>query len=136
MFSLAYFFLIFFIFFLLILLIKKESIYLLYRTSLVGSILLFIYSLGFWVEFNPLTPSFIALYSLPLTLHYSVTFGIDAISLFLVLLTTFLFPFCFLMTYTAIKKSHKEYILLFFLLEFLLILVFTTLDFFFFFFFF
>lgn len=54
-------------------------------------------------------------------------FGIDGISLFFVLLTTFLFPLCFLVNFSATLNPY--YNILLFFLEFLIILVFLTTDF-------
>ena len=61
------------------------------------------------------------------SLNISFTLGIDGISLFFVLLTTFLFPLCILHSW-SIKTSVKEYMICFLLMESLLIVVFTVLD--------
>jgi proton-translocating NADH-quinone oxidoreductase chain M len=54
-------------------------------------------------------------------------FGIDGISLFFILLTTFLFPICFLLNFSA--TLNPWYNILLFILELLIILVFLTTDF-------
>jgi len=54
--------------------------------------------------------------------------GIDGISLFFILLTTFLIPICILIGRNAIKVYIKEYMICFLLLELMLILVFCVLD--------
>lgn len=97
--------------------------------ALAGSFALFTYTLGFWAEYNPYGVQFQFTFFLELTDVYDIYFGIDSISLFLVLLTTFIFPFCFLMTWSSVTKNLKEYILVFFFIEFLLVLVFVVLDF-------
>ena len=50
-----------------------------------------------------------------LGIHYSL--AIDGISLWLVILTTFLMPIAILSTYSAVKKNVKEYMILLLLLE-------------------
>jgi NADH-quinone oxidoreductase subunit M len=54
--------------------------------------------------------------------------GIDGISLFFILLTTFLTPICILLGRNAVKVYIREYMICFLLLELLLILVFCVLD--------
>lgn len=55
--------------------------------------------------------------------------GVDGISLYLILLTTFLIPICILASWNSIKERVKEYMILFLLLETLVIGVFVSLDF-------
>lgn len=59
-------------------------------------------------------------------IQYSL--GIDGLSLFFVVLSTFLIPFCILISWTSIIYRLKEYFLLFFIIEWLLINVFCVLD--------
>ena len=54
--------------------------------------------------------------------------GIDGISLFFVILTTFLIPVCILLSWTSITVYVKEYCIAFLVLESLLIAVFCVLD--------
>ena len=54
--------------------------------------------------------------------------GIDGISIYLILLTTFLMPICILASWTSIKTRIKEYMILFLMLETLVIGVFVSLD--------
>jgi len=61
-------------------------------------------------------------------LNINNNFGVDGISLFLILLTTLLFPICLLSSWYSINKKLKEYLLCFFLIEFFLICVFSILD--------
>ena len=58
--------------------------------------------------------------------------GIDAISLLFIILTTLLFPLCFLLNWESVKYRFKDFAILLFLLEFFLINVFSCLDLFFF----
>lgn len=55
--------------------------------------------------------------------------GIDGISLWFVLLSTFLTPICILASWTSIQKRVKEYMLCFLILETLMIGMFCALDF-------
>ena len=54
--------------------------------------------------------------------------GVDGISILLVILTTFLMPFCILASFDSIKFSLKEYLISFLILETLMIGVFCSLD--------
>src|ERR1700727_3928698 len=59
-------------------------------------------------------------------IHYHM--GIDGISLWLVILTTFLRPVCVLISGTAIHDRVKEFFIILLILETALIGVFTSLD--------
>src|SRR5271169_7243845 len=59
-------------------------------------------------------------------IHYHM--GIDGISVWLVVLTTFLTPLCVLISWTSIHERVKEFFILLLLLETALIGVFTALD--------
>jgi len=59
---------------------------------------------------------------------YGFFFGLDGISLFFVVLTTFLVPICLLASWDTILILRKEYLLCFIGMEFLLMGVFTVLD--------
>ncbi len=54
--------------------------------------------------------------------------GIDGISVWLVVLTTFLTPLCVLISWTSIHERVKEFFILLLILETALIGVFTSLD--------
>lgn len=54
--------------------------------------------------------------------------GIDNISIYYVLLTTFLMRICLLASWESVKKLEKEYIICMLAIEVLLIGVFTVLD--------
>lgn len=60
------------------------------------------------------------------------TIGVDAISLLFIILTTLLFPLCFLLNWESVKYRFKDFAILLFLLEFFLINVFSCFDLFFF----
>ena len=54
--------------------------------------------------------------------------GIDGISLFFILLTTFLFPICILSSFNYIKFNFKFFYINFLIMESILLLVFSCLD--------
>lgn len=61
-------------------------------------------------------------------LNVNLNLGIDGISLFFVLLTTFLITLCLLISWDTIKFNIKEYLISFLVMEFFLIGVFCILD--------
>jgi proton-translocating NADH-quinone oxidoreductase chain M len=58
----------------------------------------------------------------------SLVLGVDGISLFFILLTTFLIPVCILVGWTSIQQYVREYCIAFLVLESLMITVFSVLD--------
>ncbi|HWZ84409.1 MAG TPA: NADH-quinone oxidoreductase subunit M, partial [Terriglobales bacterium] len=62
------------------------------------------------------------------TPHIQYHMGIDGISVWLVVLTTFLTPLCVLISWTSIHERVKEFFILLLILETALIGVFTSLD--------
>src|SRR5246127_4324652 len=65
-------------------------------------------------------------WSAPPNIHYHM--GIDGISVWLVVLTTFLTPLCVLISWASIHERVKEFFILLLILETALIGVFTSLD--------
>jgi proton-translocating NADH-quinone oxidoreductase chain M len=59
---------------------------------------------------------------------FNLIFGLDGISLFFVVLTTFLIPVCILVSWNSITAYVKEYCIAFLVLESLMIAVFSVLD--------
>lgn len=98
------------------------------------TLFLFLFSLCFFFFFDNFTNvfqfQFFVTWSEHLNIYYSV--GLDGISLFFVILTTFLMPFCFLISWLNVSYRIKEFALCMFLIEFFLINVFSVLDLFFF----
>jgi proton-translocating NADH-quinone oxidoreductase chain M len=101
------------------------------------TLLTFLISLLLWIEFDSSTAKFQFLNSY-IPIHtvtgefsfstFHLTFGVDGISLFFIILTTFLIPVCILVSWTSITVYVKEYCIAFLVLESLLIAVFTILD--------
>lgn len=98
--------------------------------ALYTSLITFILSITLWIGFDKSTAKFqfVETYSwIPLSnIHYTI--GVDGISLFFVILTTFLTPICLLVGWESIKTNLKEYMISFLILETLLINVFCVLD--------
>ena len=98
--------------------------------TLVTSLLIFLIICIICILFDTYQTSFQAVFIIQSTFFNVTTifFGIDAISLFFILLTSFLFPFCILVNWNSILLKTKEYAILFLLLEILLITVFYIFD--------
>jgi NADH-ubiquinone oxidoreductase chain 4 len=98
------------------------------QIALACSIFNFILSIFLWNQFDSssieyqFTQQFNSLHFCHLNL------GIDGISLYFVLLTTFIIPVCILSNWNNIKIEMKYYLIAFLLIETLLIAVFVVLD--------
>ena len=97
--------------------------------SLYASIVNFLISIILWVNFDKLSPDFqfVERYA---WLSENITYyiGVDGISIFLIILTTFLMSFCILISWNSVKDKIKEYMIAFLVLETLMIGVFSALD--------
>lgn len=90
------------------------------------SILLFFFSVLLWIFFDPSVNTF----QYVCALQYgssNIYFGIDGISLCLILLTSFFMPLCILSTWNNVH-TNTEYLLCLFSIEVLLWLVFSVLH--------
>ena len=93
------------------------------RISLITSIIVFILSIIIWNEFNS------NILNYQFTSNYTYfKLGIDGLSLYFVLLTTFTFPLCILASWKNVKFNIKYYMILLLVLESLLITVFVVID--------
>ena len=99
-------------------------------TALVVSILAFGFSLHLPVHWSSGTPGFQFLVDAPWIAHPNIHYhlGVDGISVWLVLLTTFLTPFCVLISWNSVHGAVKEFFVLMLVLETAMIGVFVTLD--------
>jgi proton-translocating NADH-quinone oxidoreductase chain M len=98
--------------------------------GLASSCFAFVYSLFLWLTFDQSTAKFQFLTDIqwwPLT-NWHLPLGVDGISLFFILLTTFLFPLCLLSSWQSVQHKTRAYFSCFLAIEILLILVFTVLD--------
>jgi len=100
-------------------------------TALWTSLATFIVSIFLWIGFDNSTADFQFVEKVAWVpsfgLHYHM--GVDGISVFFVLLSTFLTPLCILSSWEAIKHRVKEYMIAFLVLETLMVGMFCALDF-------
>lgn len=98
--------------------------------TLLTTLVTFILSLGVWFMFDHETTAFQFVQRIPwfkgLGISYYV--GLDGISLFMVILTTFLMPVCILAAWDSITQRVREFMMAFLVLESLIIGVFCALD--------
>jgi len=103
----------------------------LFPVGFFASLVFFVYSLGLWLVFN--TSAYFGFSQVQCVTwfgEYNVCFGLDAMSLFFVILTTFIFFICVLGSFQAVKKNLHHYLFLLFFIEFILLGTFSVLDFF------
>ena len=107
---------------------KMNLIQILYWVALTGTSSAFLSSLELFINFENLTPVLQFGVKEEWLPFIQLRLGVDGISIFFIILTTFLIPLCILASYKSITFSIKEFLILFVLLEILLIFVFTVLD--------
>ena len=115
---------------LVIMLLPQNNTNLVKTVGLCNSLITFVISLFLWLKFDLSTPKYQFVehfFSVPYS-NINVFIGVDGISLFFVLLTTFLIPICLLASWDSIKVNIKEYNCAFLFMGSLLICVFTVLD--------
>lgn len=113
-----------------LLFIPRREETLLKRVALRSACLSFSFSLVMWAFFKKSTSSFqfvINFWWIPFQNLY-VSFGVDGISLFFILLTTFLVPICLLASWDNVNSNLKEFLVSFLLLDFFLTASFSVLD--------
>lgn len=110
--------------------ISPSSGILAHKIALYTTLINFVVSIFLWLQFDKLTAGFQLvnkLGSIPFA-NIDIYVGIDGISLFFILLSTFLIPICILLSRNSVKVYIKEYMICFLILEWLLILTFSILD--------
>lgn len=114
----------------LIFFIPKDKDDLLKITTLVIVSITFLNSIILWIFFYAKTSFFQYSFALSWFSYFNLNYiiGIDGISLFFILLTTFLILICVLISWNSINFYIKEYLICFLVLEFCLIQVFCVLD--------
>ena len=100
-------------------------------TALWTSLATFIVSIFLWIGFDNSTADFQFVEKVAWIPSFGLNYhmGVDGISLFFVLLSTFLTPLCILSSWEAIKHRVKEYMIAFLVLETLMVGMFCALDF-------
>lgn len=105
------------------------------QLALGASLISFYISILMWVFFdnNNGAFQFVETYNWFSSSNLAITFGVDGISLFFILLTAFLIPICLLSSWSSVKtKNHlftdRHYFALFLLIESMIFIVFTSLD--------
>ncbi|MCA1939588.1 MAG: NADH-quinone oxidoreductase subunit M [Caenispirillum bisanense] len=100
------------------------------NVALLTSIATFVLSLFLWFNFDSSTADyqFVERAEWLPAFNIAYSMGIDGISLFFVLLSTFLTPLCILSSWEAVTKRVKEYMIAFLVLETMMIGMFCALD--------
>jgi len=117
---------------LVILLIKEDenSVNNIKKVALWTSVGVFLLSLLIWLQFDSTNAGYQFEEKFrwfnDFNFYYHV--GIDGISLFMVILSTFLTPLCILASWESVKKKVKEYMLSFLFLETVMIGMFVSVD--------
>ncbi len=109
--------------------INKDKKSLLFYLALAITLINFIISLALFFNFDAQTPD-AQFVEKTAWIGYGINYhiGIDGISLFLILLTTFLMPIAILSSWTYIQKRVKEYLIFMLILETGIIGVFVALN--------
>jgi proton-translocating NADH-quinone oxidoreductase chain M len=98
------------------------------KIALTTSLINFFISLFIWYQFDSNTSQYQFVSEFNQLNFCHLNFGIDGISLYFVLLTTFVTPIALLSNYTNITKSLKFFLISFLVLETLQICAFVSLD--------
>nr|YP_009487196.1 NADH dehydrogenase subunit 4 [Russula abietina]AWB36098.1 NADH dehydrogenase subunit 4 [Russula abietina] len=98
------------------------------RITLITMLINFIISIYIWLEFDSNTSQYQFVYEFIDLSYCHLNIGIDGISLYFLLLTTFISPIAVLSNYNNINKNLKNFLISFLLLETLQIGVFVVLD--------
>jgi proton-translocating NADH-quinone oxidoreductase chain M len=115
---------------LLILILPEKNIIFVRQITLTVSFFNFILSLFLWIFFDCSCGKFQFIEYFDWIVFFNINFflGIDGVSLFFLLLTTFLTLLCVLASWSNIKIQLKKYYICLLLIEFFLIVVFSVLD--------
>ena len=100
------------------------------NVALLTSLATFLLSLLIWVNFDSNSADFQMIDQARWLPGYSIVYkmGVDGISLFFVILSTFLTPICILSAWDAIQVRVKEYMIAFLVLETMMVGMFCSLD--------
>ena len=98
------------------------------KLALQASLLNFLLSVYMWVQFDSSVTHYQFTFDFKELTYLDFNIGVDGISIYFVLLTTFLTPIALLSNYNNIKQNIKYFLISFLLLESLQICVFVVLD--------
>jgi proton-translocating NADH-quinone oxidoreductase chain M len=98
------------------------------KIALTTSLINFFFSLFIWYQFDSNTTQYQFVSEFNQLNFCHLHFGVDGLSLYFVLLTTFVTPIALLSNYTNINKNIKLFLISFLLLESLQICAFVSLD--------
>ena len=98
------------------------------KITLITMLINFLISIYIWLEFDSSTSQYQFVYEFIKLNYCHLNIGIDGISLYFVLLTTFVSPIAVLSNYNNINNNLKYFLISFLLLETLQIGVFVVLD--------
>jgi proton-translocating NADH-quinone oxidoreductase chain M len=115
---------------LLILIVPNNQKVLIKQIGLTASSCTFLLSLSLWILFDNSTANFqfVEFVSWIPFSNNNFFLGVDGISLFFVILSTFLVWICILNSWDNVKKYVKNYLVCFLLIDSFLIIVFSSLD--------
>src|ERR1700687_1680339 len=98
------------------------------QIAITTSLINFIISIFLWVNFDSSSTQYQFVYEFNKLSFFDFNLGVDGISLYFVLLTTFVTPIALISNYENINKNVKYFLISFLLLETLQILTFVALD--------
>ena len=98
------------------------------QIAITTSLINFIISIFLWVNFDSSSTQYQFVYEFNKLSFFDFNLGVDGISLYFVLLTTFVTPIALISNYANINKNVKYFLISFLLLETLQILTFVALD--------
>ena len=100
------------------------------NVALMTSVVTFLVSLVMWADFNPASAEFQMVDQARWLPGFAIVYkmGVDGISLFFILLSTFLTPICILSAWDAVRVRVKEYMIAFLILETMMVGMFCALD--------
>jgi len=98
------------------------------QIAIITSLINFIISIFMWLNFDSSSTQYQFVYEFNKLSFFDFNLGVDSISLYFVLLTTFLTPIALLSNYTNITKNLKYFLIAILLLETLQIATFVALD--------
>ncbi len=118
-----------FLFSIIVIFLPKKAGKTIFIVSFVFSLFVFLYSLFLYFKFDSGSSAFqFEVFRTYIKPYINFHIGVDGISLFLVLLTTFIFPLSFLASYNYIKDKQKLFCFSMFVLEGAVIGVFISIN--------